>query len=206
MPLPSNVMRAVIACGAMVAVPLIASCSATAGASDASVASVPTSANTASPAPTPVITSAPAIGDACVIGTWRLVKGTIVVNVLTKNGSVVAVTATGGAGELEHLSSGGTYVYDEGGTSYVGSAHGYRVVVRPAGVLRATVIFLNGNENLEPIDASGDHTTVSINGGPAQRSTDAGSESFTYTCAGNTFTSTRSGTASYTYQRVSSTP
>ncbi len=204
MVLPSNVLRAVVACCAVATAPLIASCSASAGASGANVASVPTSASTALAAPTPVITSAPAIGDGCLIGTWRLVKGMIVVGVLTRNGSVVGVPTTGGAGELEHLSANGTYVYDENGAAFVGSAHGYRVVVRPAGIIRATVIFLNGNENLEPIDASGDRTTLAINGGRWQRPTDAGSQSFTYTCAGNTFTSTRSGVASYAYQRVSS--
>ncbi len=75
------------------------------------------------------------------------------------------VTLTGGAGELEHLSADGTYVYDEAGAPFAGSAHGIRIVVRPRGTLRSPVLFLNGNETLEPIDTSGDHTTVKLNGG-----------------------------------------
>jgi len=155
--------------------------------------------------PTPIPTAGPAIGDTCLVGTWRLVKGTIVTAIKTPQG-VSTVTLTGGAGELEHLSADGTYVYDEAGAPFAGSAHGIRIVVRPRGTLRSPVLFLNGNETLEPIDTSGDHTTVTLNGGSPKPMPGSNYESYAYTCRGSAFTASDSFGDSYVYQRVSTKP
>jgi hypothetical protein len=158
-----------------------------------------------SPTPTAVPTAGPAIGDTCLVGTWRLVKGTIAVAIKTSQG-VSTVLLTGGAGELEHLSANGTYVYDEAGAPFTGSAHGVRIVMRPRGTLRSPVLFLNGNETVEPIDTSGDHTTIALNGGPPKPMPELTYETFAYTCQGSAFTASDPYGDRYVYQRVSTNP
>jgi hypothetical protein len=155
--------------------------------------------------PTAIPTAGPAIGDTCLVGTWKLITGTLQVTLTTAHGAVVVVL-TGGAGEREHLFSNGTYVNDEAGAPFVGAAHGYRLVVRPRGQLRSPVIFLNGNETLEPIDTSGDHTTVALNGGRPKPIPELQYEFYTYTCHGNGFSASNGSGDSYVYQRVSTTP
>lgn len=157
------------------------------------------------PTPTAIPTVGPAIGDTCLVGTWKLIKGTLQITLTTAHGAVVVVL-TGGGGEREHLFSNGTYVNDEAGAPFVGAAHGYRLVVRPRGQLRSPVIFLNGNETLEPIDTSGDHTTVALNGGRPKPIPELQYEFYTYTCHGNGFSASDGSGDSYVYQRVSTTP
>lgn len=155
--------------------------------------------------PTAIPTAGPAIGDTCLVGTWKLITGTLQLTLTTPYGAVVVVL-TGGAGEREHLFSNGTYVNDEAGAPFVGAAHGNRVVVRPRGQLRSPVIFLNGNETIEPIDTSRDHSTVALNGGPQKPIPELQYEFYTYTCQGNRFSASDGSGDSYVYQRVSTTP
>jgi hypothetical protein len=186
----------------VVALPLVAACGA-GTAPVASVASVPTTVST--PATTPAPTDAPAIGDTCTVGTWRVLKATLVISFSTPRG-VVSVTISGGAGELDHYFSNGTVVEDLDGTAFTGSAHGYRVVLRTSGTLTSPVVFLNGRETVEPIDASGEHSTFSINGGRARPFPQASYESLGYTCAGNALTENDGVGEVFTYQRASSNP
>ncbi len=150
-------------------------------------------------------TDAPAIGDTCAVGTWRVLRATLVIPFNTPRG-VVSVSITGGAGELDHYFSNGTVVEDLAGTALAGTAHGYRVVLRTGGTLTSPVVFLNGRETVEPIDASGDHSTFSVNGGRYQPFPQASYESLGYTCAGNTLIENDGVGDVFTYQRVSSNP
>ena len=119
---------------------------------------------------------------------------------------VVAVTVSGGAGELDHYFSDGTAVINIAGTPFVGSAHGYRVVERDSGTLKSPVIFTNDRETVEPIDSSAARLTVSINGSAPKAVPGVSYEMFDYTCAGNSLTENDVTGNVFTYRRVSATP
>jgi hypothetical protein len=68
------------------------------------------------------------------------------------------------------------------------------------------VIFLNGTETLEPIDSSGDHSTLAVNGGPPQPIPEPQFAMFAYRCHGSTFTTSDTYGDRYLYQRVSTKP
>jgi hypothetical protein len=188
------------------ALPLIAACggdatpAATVTAAPLSIASTPTPAPTATPIPEPPI------GDACVVGTWKVITGTIVVDFQTQKGAVVAAAVTGGSGMVEHLFSNGTVVEDLAGTAFTGSGGGYRVVVRTRGELRSPITFLSGSVALEPIDLSQAHATISVDGGAARTLPLANYVHLAYTCSGTSLTETDGSGEGYTYQRVSTTP
>jgi hypothetical protein len=201
--LHASIIRGVTAGLVAFATPLMLACGAGSAPAHSAVPVVVTSRPT--PAPTPIPTAGPAIGDTCLVGTWRLTKGTIVIAVQTPQGAST-VTLTGGAGELEHLFADGTYVYDEAGAPFAGSAHGVRIVVHPRGELRSPVLFLNGNETVEPIDTSGDHSTVTLNGGPAKPIPELTYETYAYTCQGSAFTASDQYGDRYVYHRVSTKP
>ncbi len=188
------------------ALPLLAACgsgatpTATVTAAPVSIASTPTPAPTATPIPEPPI------GDACVVGTWTVTTGTIVVAFQTQKGAVIAVSVTGGAGMLEHLFSNGSLVEELTGTPFTGTAKGYRVVVRMRGEMRSPITFLSGSAALEPIDLSQAHATISVDGGETKNLPLANYEILTYTCTGTSLTESDGNGNSYTYQRVSTTP
>jgi hypothetical protein len=188
------------------ALPLIAACgggaapAATVTAAPVSISSTPTPAPTATPIPEPPI------GDACVVGTWKAITGTLVVEFGTQKGAVVAVAVSGGAGMAEHLFSNGTVVEELAGTAFTGTGDGYRVVVRTRGVLRSPITFLAGSVALEPIDLSQAHATISINGGAAKTLPLANYVHLAYTCSGTSLTETDGSGDGYTYQRISATP
>jgi hypothetical protein len=185
----------------VVALPLLASCGSGSATPAASVASVPTTVST----PTPVPSASPAIGDSCTVGTWRVLKDTLVISFESPQG-IVTVDVAGGAGELDHYFSTGTVVEDLAGTPFTGSARGYRLVVRASGTLRSPVVFANGRETVEPIDSSAEHLTISVNGSAARAFAQAAYESLTYTCSGNALTERDSNGDFYTYVRTSSRP
>jgi hypothetical protein len=189
----------------LLALPLLAACGGAAPVSIASVASVPTAISTPTPAPTPVASAGPAIGDACVVGTWRVLRDTLSMSFETPQG-IVTVVIAGGVGELDHYFSNATAVENLAGTAFTGAAHGYRIVLRVSGTLRSPVVFASGRETLEPIDSSGAHATISINGSAPRVYPPASYESLTYTCSGNSLTETDSIGDVYTYRRVSSVP
>ncbi|HEY6468696.1 MAG TPA: hypothetical protein VI434_02925 [Candidatus Dormibacteraeota bacterium] len=201
-----NTWRGLIPCAALITLPLIASC----GATTPAVANVASAPKTATPAPTPAPTATPvagpAIGDACVVGTWKVTKGTFAVSFKTRKGAIVAASTTGGAGMVEHLFSNGTAVEELGGTAFSGSSQGYRVVVRTRGELRSPVVFLNGYETIEPIDLTDAHATISINGGAEQTLPLGTYGVLAYTCNANTLTEDDGNGTSYTYSRTSTTP
>jgi len=200
-----NMVRAFIPCTALIALPLLASCGAPATPAVANVASAPkTAAPTAAPTATPV--PGPAIGDACVVGTWTVVKGTFAVAFKTKKGAIVDVSTTGGAGRVEHLFSNGTALEYLGGTPFSGSSQGYRVVVRTRGELRSPVVFINGYETIEPIDLSAAHATISVNGNAAQPLPLATFGVLSYTCSATSLTEDDGNGTVYTYSRTSTTP
>lgn len=201
-----NTRRAVIPCAALITLPLLASCGAP--ATSPAVAKIASAPQTAAPTPEPTATPVPGppIGDACVVGTWTVVKGTFAVAFRTKKGATVEVSTTGGAGLVEHLFSDGTAVEDLGGTPFSGSSQGNRVVVRTRGELRAPVVFLNGYETIEPIDLSGAHATISINGGAAQTLPLATYGVLAYTCSATSLTEDDGNGTAYTYSRTSTTP
>ncbi len=187
---------------AVVALSLLAACGG-ATIPVASVASVPTVLST--PAPTAAPSAGPAIGDVCPVGTWRVLKDTLVVSFETTQG-IVSVTIAGGAGELDHYFSNGTVVENLAGTAFTGSAHGYRVTMRASGTLRSPVVFTNGRLTAEPIDSSAEHLTITINGSGPKSIPQAEYETLTYTCSGNALTERDSTGDISTYRRVSSTP
>jgi hypothetical protein len=196
--------RGVIPCAALMALPLLASCGAPATPAVANIASAPkTPVPTPTPAPTATPVPGPPIGDACVIGTWTVTKGTFAVTFKTKKGAIVDVSTSGGAGLVEHLFSDGTAVEELGGTAFSGSGQGYRVVVRTRGELRSPVVFLNGYETIEPIDVSNAHATISINGGAEQTLPLATYGVLSYTCNANTLTEDDGNGTVYTYSRTS---
>ena len=119
---------------------------------------------------------------------------------------VVTVALTGGAGEIDRYFSNATVVENLAGIALAGAARGYRLVVRVSGVLRSPVVFANGRETVEPIDSSGAHATISVNGSTPRAYPFASYESLTYTCSGNALTETDSIGDVYTYRRVSSVP
>jgi hypothetical protein len=196
-------LRAVTLGLAVASLPLLASCGGASTPAVASVASVPTTLSTPQPTPTP--TPGPAIGDACTIGTWRVLKDTLVIPIETPQG-VVSVSVSGGVGELDHYFSNGTVVENLAGSAFTGSAHGYRVVMRASGTLSSPVVFLYGRETVEPIDSSDERLTISINGGAAKTVPQASYLSLDYTCSGNALTESDTQGDVYTYSRVSSTP
>ena len=199
--------RAFVPCAALITLPLVASCGAAATPAAANVASAPkTVAPTPTPAPTATPVPGPPIGDACVVGTWTVTKASLVTSFTTKQGKVVSVPTTGAAGYVEHLFSNGTSVQDLVGAPFTGSSQGYNVVVRFRGELRAPVVFLNGYETIEPIDTSGAHLTMSINGGPAQAVPIATFGVYAYTCSATSLTESDSNGSVYTYSRTSATP
>ena len=118
----------------------------------------------------------------------------------------VPIPIVGGVGELDHYFSNGTAVENLAGTAFSGAAHGYRLVLRVSGTLRSPVVFINGRESLEPIDASAAHATLSINGGVQQPYPLGSDETLSYTCSGNVLTEIDTIGDVYTYRRVSSTP
>lgn len=186
--------------------PLIAACDGGA-ASTATVTAAPVSiASTPIPAPTATPIPEPPIGDACVIGTWKVLTGTIVVEFKTQKGAVVAVAVTGGTGMTEHLFSNGTVVEELAGTAFTGSGGGYHVVVRTRGRLRSPITFLSGSMALEPIDLSQAHATISINGGAAKTLPLANYVHLDYTCSGESLNETDGNGDGYMYQRVSAIP
>jgi hypothetical protein len=199
--------RAVIPCATLLTLPLIAACGAPSVPAAANVASAP---KTAAPTPTPAETATPVpgppIGDACVVGTWTVVKGSFTVTFATKQGVGVSVATTGGSGMVEHLFSNGTAVEELGGTAFTGSGHGYRVVVRTRGELRSPVVFLNRYETIEPIDLSNAHATISINGGPTQNLPLATYGVLSYTCSATSLTEDDGNGTVYTYHRTSTSP
>jgi hypothetical protein len=199
----ASLIRAFAAGIVALALPLIVACGAGTSPPARAVPVVVTTLPT--PTPTAIPTAGPAIGDTCLVGTWKLVKGTLDITLQRPRGAVT-VAVTGGAGEREHLYADGTYLNDEAGAPFVGSAHGIRVVVRPRGQLRSPVIFLNGNETLEPIDTSRDHTTVALNGGLPKPIPEVQYQSYSYTCQGNAFSASDGYGDRYVYQRVSTTP
>ena len=199
-----NMWRAFIPCTALIALPLLTSCGAPATPAVANVASAPKTAVPSEPTATPV--PGPAIGDACVVGTWTVVKGTFAVTFKSKKGAIVDVSTTGGAGLVEHLFSNGTAVEDLGGTPFSGSGQGYRVVVRTRGELRSPVVFINGYETIEPIDLSGAHATISINGNAAQALPLATFGVLAYTCTATSLTENDGNGTVYTYSRTSAKP
>jgi hypothetical protein len=162
---------------------------------------VPTTVSTPTPAPT----AGPAIGDVCTVGTWRVIKDTLVVSFETPQG-IVSVTVAGGVGELDHYFSDWTVVEDLAGTAFTGTAHGYHVVMRVSGTLRSPVVFSNGRETVEPIDSSAERLTISINGSAPKTVPQASYETLSYTCSVNTLTESDSTGDVYTYRRVSSNP
>jgi hypothetical protein len=203
----ANTWRAVIPCAALVTLPFTAACGATSAPATANVASAPkTAAPTPTPAPTATPVPGPAIGDACVVGTWAVVKGTFEVSFKTKQGAIVGVSATGGVGMVEHLFSDGTAVEDLGGTTFSGSSDGYRAVVRTQGELRSPVVFVNGYETIEPIDTSDAHATLSVNGGESQKLPLATYGVLAYTCNATSLTEDDGNGTVYTYNRTSTTP
>jgi hypothetical protein len=119
---------------------------------------------------------------------------------------IVTVVIAGGVGELDHSFSNATAVENLAGTAFTGAAHRYRIVLRVSGTLRSPVVFASGRETLEPIDSSGAHATISINGSAPRVYPPASYESLTYTCSGNTLTETDSVGDVYTFRRVSSVP
>ncbi|HVC05733.1 MAG TPA: hypothetical protein VND88_13745 [Candidatus Acidoferrales bacterium] len=201
-----NTWRAVIPCAALITLPVLASCGSP--ATPPAVAKIASAPQTAAPTPVPTATPIPGppIGDACVVGTWRVVKGTFAVAFKTKTGATVDVSTTGGAGLVEHLFSNGTAVEDLGGTPFSGSSQGYRVEVRTRGELRSPVVFLNGYETIEPIDLSGAHATISINGGATQALPLATYGVLAYTCSATSLTENDGNGTAYTYSRTSTTP
>jgi hypothetical protein len=195
-------VRALAAAVAVAALPMLASCG-TGSVPVAKVASVPTSVDT--PTSTPAPSPSPPIGDICPVGTWRLVKGTMAISFETPKG-IVAVTVSGGAGELDHYFIDGTGVVNLAGTPFTGSSHGYRVVVRDSGTLRSPVIFTNDRETVEPIDSSAARLTVSINGSAPKTVPGASYEMFSYACNGNSLTEDAVTGDVFTYRRMSATP
>ncbi len=194
--------RAVTLALAVASLPLLASCGgATSTPPIASVASVPTTLSTPTPAPT----AGPAIGDVCAVGTWRVLEDILVISFETPQG-IVSVTVAGGAGELDHYFSNGTVVEDLGQTVLTGAAHGYRVVMRASGTLRSPVVFTNGRETVEPVDSSAERLTISVNGSAPKVVPEAAYLSLGYTCSGNALTESDGTGDLYTYRRVSSTP
>jgi hypothetical protein len=184
---------------------LLGACGGTGGVAIASVAPVPTAISTPTPAPTAVPSAGPAIGDACVVGTWRVVKDTLRMSFETPEG-VVTVAVAGAAGELDHYFSNATVVENLAGTALTGATHGYRVVLRVSGTLRSPVVFANGRETVEPIDSSGARATISVNGSAPRAYPLASYLSLTYSCSGNALTETDGLGDVYTYRRVSSVP
>jgi hypothetical protein len=141
----------------------------------------------------------------CTVGTWRVIKDTLVFSFDTPQG-IVSVPVTGGAGELDHYFSNGTVVEDLAGTAFTGDAHGYRLVMRASGTLRSPVVFTNGRETVEPIDSSGERLTISINGSAPKAVPEASYLTLSYTCSGNGLTESDSQGDVYTYRRASLTP
>jgi hypothetical protein len=188
------------------ALPLIAACgggatpTATVTAAPVSIASTPTASATATPIPEPPI------GDACVVGTWKVITGTIVAEFQTQKGAVVAVPVTGGAGMVEHLFSNGTVVEELAGSAFTGSGDGYHVVVRTRGELRSPITFISGSVALEPIDLSQAHATISVDGGAEKTLPLASYVHLEYTCSATSLTEADGSGDGYTYQRVSATP
>ena len=76
--------------------------------------------------------------------------------------------------------------------------------MRFSGTLRSPVVFTNGHETLEPIDVSGAHESLSINGHVQPSFPLQSNESLTYTCSGNALTEADSTGDVYTYRRLSS--
>lgn len=150
-------------------------------------------------------TAGPAIGDTCTVGTWRVLKATLIVAVETPKG-VVTVAVGGGAGELDHYFTDGTVVENLAGTAFTGSVDGYRVVLRATGTLSSPVVFVYGRETVEPVDSSAAHLTVSINGGKLQTIPEASYDSFDYTCGATSLTERDTTGDVFTYVRVSSVP
>jgi hypothetical protein len=200
-----NTRRAFIPCLALITLPLLASCGTPATPVVANVASAPKTA-APTPAPTAAPVPGPAVGDACVVGTWRVTKGTFAVAFKTRKGAIVDVSTAGGAGLVEHLFSNGTAVEDLGGAPFSGSAQGYRVVVRTRGELRSPVVFLNGYETIEPIDLSDAHATISVNGDAAQPLPLGTYGVLSYTCSATILTENDGNGTAYTYSRASTTP
>jgi hypothetical protein len=116
------------------------------------------------------------------------------------------VSVAGGVGELDHYFSNGTVVEDLAGSAFTGSAHGYRVIMRASGTLRSPVVFTNGRETVEPIDASDERLTISVNGSAPKTVPQASYLSLGYTCSGNALTESDGQGDVYTYSRVSTTP
>ncbi len=202
---PRRPAHALAAVGAWLTLPLIVSCGGSGAVPTATGTVAPVSiASTPTPAATPI--PAPPIGDACVVGTWKVITGTLVAEFQTQKGVVVAVAVTGGAGMMEHLFSNGTVVEDLDGAPFTGSGHGHRVVMRMRGELRSPITFQNGSAALEPIDLSQAHATISVDGGAATALPLAGYEQLSYTCAGMSLTETDDIGEGYTYQRVSASP
>jgi hypothetical protein len=80
------------------------------------------------------------------------------------------------------------------------------VVLRASGTLRSPVVFAEGRETVEPIDSSGEHLTISINGSSPRAVPQAGYEALTYAYSGNALTERDATGDVYTYRRASSIP
>jgi hypothetical protein len=74
------------------------------------------------------------------------------------------------------------------------------------GELRSPIVFLNGYETIEPIDTSGAHLTMSINGGAAQAVPIATYGVYAYTCSATSLTEDDGNGTVYTYRRTSTSP
>jgi hypothetical protein len=116
------------------------------------------------------------------------------------------MSTSGASGMIEHLFSNGTAVEDLVGAPFTGASQGYRVVLRFRGELRSPVVFLNGYETIEPIDASAAHLTLSVNGGAAQVVPIATYGVFAYRCSATSLTENDGNGNMYTYSRTSTTP